>query len=237
GPRRAVLAWRFADANLMFASDLSATTRLVHRREVRERASAIAPFLRFPEEPYALVAEGRAGWALEAFTATRAFPLATVYELGTDRPDVTWARNSVKATVDAFTGEVRFYRIPVPDPLADAYERAFPGLFAPISEMPTSVRAHVRYPRSLLSLQATVLHQYHQTTAAGFHGQQDVWARAQQTGAAGVPEPYVGEYGLYRFPGDAEPRFNLTTVFVPAGRQNLTGLLVGRTDANGVPEL
>jgi len=235
--RTALLAWRFGDANLLFASDLGAGMRLVHRREVRERAQAIAPFLRFPEAPYAVVADGRVVWVLEGFTGTRAFPLSSVHEFGVFRSQLSYVRNSVKVTVDAVTGAVDFYRVPAPDPLADAYERAFPGLLRPIAEMPESVRRHVRYPRALLDLQARVLLQYHQNTAADFHGQQDVWIQAQQHAEGAAPGPYFPEYGLYRFPGDVEPRFNLTTVFVPAGRQNLTGLLAGRTDAHGVPEL
>jgi hypothetical protein len=79
--------------------------------------------------------------------------------------------------------------------------------------------------------------QYHQETAAAFHGQQDVWMEPQEISEGTTPVQYRPEYGLYMLPGEAEPRFQLTGVFVPAGRQNLTGLLIGRTDAGGVPEL
>ena len=235
--RTALLAWRFQDANLFFASDLAPETRFVYRRSVAERAQAVAPFLRFPERPRAVLAGGRVVWLLEGFTGTRAFPLSAVHELGTFRSQVSWVRSSVKVTVDAVTGAMAFYRVPVEDPLADAYEAAFPGLLRPIEEMPAEVRDHVHYPSALLDLQARVLLQYHQETAADFHGQQDVWATAQQQAESTNPTIYTPEYGLYAFPGDESPRFNLTTVFVPAGRQNLTGVLAGRTDERGVPEL
>ena len=237
GLRTLLLAWQFGDANLLFASELTDSSHFIFRRRVTDRASAIAPFLRFPEDPYPVVAEGRVYWVLEGFTGTGAFPLSVAAEFGSVRSSVRYVRNSVKVTVDAVTGEVGFYRVPVEDPLADAYGNAFPGLLRPIEEMPEGLREHLRYPRSLLGVQSRVLLQYHQETAPAFHGQQDVWMEPQELAEGTTPVPYRAEYGLYTLPGEAVPGFHLTGVFVPADRQNLTGVLVGRTDAAGVPEL
>jgi uncharacterized membrane protein (UPF0182 family) len=183
-----------------------------------------------------VVADGRIVWILEGFTGTRAFPLSSPHELRALRP-VTYLRNSVKITVDAVTGAVDFYRVAVPDPLADAYAAAFPGLFKPLSEMPESVRSHVRYSRELLNVQSQVLLQYHQATAPAFHGQQDVWVLPNELAQGTTPVPYRPEYGIWTPPGEDAPDFNLTAVFVPAGRQNLTAMLVARADAGGVPRL
>jgi uncharacterized membrane protein (UPF0182 family) len=234
--RTAALAWRFRDANLLFAREVNDESRFIYRRRVTDRARAIAPFLRFPEDPYPVVAAGRIVWILEAFTGTRAFPLSSPHELQNLRP-VSYARNSVKVTVDGVTGRVDFYRVPVEDPLADAYQNAFPGLFKPIAEMPPEVREHLRYSKAMLDLQAQVLLQYHQETAPAFHGQQDVWSLPTELAEGTSPVPYQPEYGIWTLPGESEARFQLTTVFVPAGRQNLTALLVARTDSAGVPEL
>ena len=234
--RKAALAWRFCDANLLFAAEIQRDSRFIFRRRVMDRARAVAPFLRFPEFPYPVVADGRIVWVMDGFTGTRAFPLSSTHELQFLRP-VTYARNSVKVTVAAVTGRVDFYRVPIDDPLADAYQAAFPGLFKALSEMPVVVREHLRYPQELLKLQAQVLLQYHQETAPAFHGQQDVWALPNELAQGTSPVPYQPEYGLWRLPGEDEPRFGLTTVFVPAGRQNLTAILVARTDTFGVPEL
>jgi len=235
--RTALLAWHFGDANLLFATELTDSSRFVHRRRVVERVLAVAPFLRIPEDPYPVVADGRVFWILEAFTGTGAFPLSTAHEFGTVRTGVRYARNSVKVTVDAVTGDVTYYRAPIDDPLADAYERAFPGLLRPLAEMPPTLRAHLRYSRALLSLQSRVLLQYHQESAAAFHGQQDVWAEPQELAQTASPIPYRPEYSLFALPGESEPRFHLTTLFVPAARQNLTGVLVGRVSPEGVEEL
>lgn len=235
--RTALLAWHFGDANLLFASELTESSQFVHKRMVVERVLAIAPFLRFPEQPYPVIAEGRIVWVLDGFTGTGGFPLSTANDFGTVRRGVRYIRNSVKVTVDAVTGQVAFYRVPIEDPLADAYASAFPGLLQPIDEMPHGIRAHLRYSRSLLGLQSRVLLQYHQETAPAFHGQQDVWNEPQELAEGTSPVPYRPEYAIYTLPGETEPRFQISAVFVPAGRQNLTGTLVGRTDSRGVPEL
>ena len=123
------------------------------------------------------------------------------------------------------------------DPLLEAWAGVFPGLFQPFVDMPANLRAHVRYPRVLLEAQARVLLQYHQETPARFHGQQDVWALPQELAQGTRPVPYVPEYGLYRLPGEESSEFLLTTVFVPAGRQNLTAILAARCDPEGYGDL
>lgn len=236
GIRTALLAWRFRAVNLLFSSELNDDSRLIYRRRVMERALAIAPFLRFAEQPYPVVADGRVVWILEGFSGTLAYPLAATYDFGDIRTRVNYVRNSVKVTVDAVTGAIDFYRVPIPDPLTDAYEAAYPGLLRPISEMPETLREHLRYPKTLLDLQSRVLLQYHQETAQAFHGQQDVWREPQELADSPSPVPYRAEYGIYRLPDEDDARFQLTTVFVPAGRENLTSMLVARVDGLGVPE-
>ena len=234
--RTLAYAWLFRDPNLLFASEVSGESLMVYRRSVLERARAIAPFLRFPEAPYPVIDEGRIVWILEGFTATRHFPLSAAQDMGGGGA-VAYVRNSVKVTVDAVTGDVRFYRAVEEDPLLEAWARVFPDLLRPLDQMPAGIRSHIRYPRSLLALQARVLLQYHQETSPAFHGQQDVWALPQELSQGTRPVPYEPEYGLYRLPGETAPEFLLTTVFVPAGRQNLTALLAARSDPAHYGEL
>jgi len=236
--RKLVLAWRFEDPNLLFASEITASSRFIYRRRVLDRAQAIAPFLRYPDSPYPVIVDGRVVWILEGFTATREFPLSTAQQMHLQfRRPVSYVRNSVKITVDAITGKTDFYRVPVADPLADTYARAFPGLFKPLDQMPAELRAHLRYSKELMNLQARVLLQYHQETAPAFHGQQDVWSIPGELAQGTTPVPYQPEYGIFELPGEDEPHFNLTTVFVPADRQNLTAILVARLGDGDKPEL
>lgn len=233
--RKILLAWHFGEPNLFFSSELGDDSRLTHRRQVVARARAIAPFLRFPEDPYPVISEGSVVWVLEGFTATTAYPLSTIYELG-QRP-VRYVRNSFKITVDAVTGDIAFYRVPVEDPIADALEASYPGLIRPMAEMPTQLRQHLRYPRVLLNLQKEVLRLYHQETAEAFHGQQDNWAIPQELAVNQSEVPYQAEYGVYRLPWEDDSDFQLTSVFTPEGRENLTAMIVARTDDRGVPEV
>jgi len=234
--RDLALAWRFRDANLLFASEVSDSSRFVFRRQVQERVRTIAPFLRYEAEPYPVVADGRIYWMLDAFTGARSFPLSSSHDAGLRR-SLSYIRNSVKVTMDAVTGETRFYIVGEGEPLIRAYAGAFPDLFRPLEEMPEGLRRHIRYPRTLLDLQSTVLRQYHQETPARFHGQQDVWDRPQELGPDSRSVPYGSAYAHFRLPGEEEPEFLLSTVFVPVGRQNLTGILVARSDPDRYGEL
>lgn len=234
--RTLAFSWRFSDANLVFASEINDSSRLVFRREIEERVRMVAPFLSFHEEPYPVIHEGRVVWILDGFTLTRAFPLSAVYGIDL-RTGVSYVRNSVKVTIDGVTGDLGFYAVDPEDRLLQSYRQAFPGLIRDFEEMPDGLQAHIRYPDVLLDLQGTVLTQYHQETAPIFHGQQDVWSLAQEQAEGTSPVPYRPEYGHWTLPGDTEPSFLVSTVFVPAGRQNLTAILVGRSDPDRYGEL
>ena len=231
-----LFAWYLGEANLLFSSEVRPDSRLVLHRGVTERVRRIAPFFSFPEVPYPVVHQGRIIWILEGFSQSRFYPLASPTSLEFGRA-TSYVRNSVKVTVDATTGEVTFYAVPIEDPLRDAVARAFPGLIRPLADMPDGLRQHLRYSRTLLSTQASVLLQYHQRTAETFFGQQDVWATPRELEEGSNPVTYQPEYSLIRLPGDDEVEFRLLTAFVPAGRQNLTGLLGGELTSEGTPRL
>lgn len=233
--RRLALAWRFRDADLLFTSEVDAESRFVFRRQVAQRITAIAPFLRLQALPYAVAYEGRLVWIADAYTSSGSFPLARHRPLG--RSAVNYLRNSVKVVVDATSGSVQLYVIDGQDPIAAGLSRAFPGLMLPIDEMPEGLRAHLRYPKELLELQSQVLFEYHQETAPVFHGQRDVWTRPEQFTENPGSVPYEPEYAHYTLPGETDPEFLLTTVFVPSGRQNLTAMLVARSDPGLYGEL
>lgn len=233
--RTLALAWRFQDANLLFAQEISDSSRFVFRRQVVERARALAPFLAFPEPPYPVIHEGRIVWMLDGFTTSRHYPLSSAHEFADGV--VRYVRNSVKATVDAAAGAVTFFVADTTDALVGAYRAAFPELFRDLAEMAPAFRAHLRYPTALFELQATVLAEYHQETAASFHGQLDVWATTHELGAQQASVPYGSTHALLQLPGEEGAEFALGTVFVPAGRQNLTALFLARCDPPRYGEL
>lgn len=233
--RRLALAWRFRDADLLFAAEVSADSRFVFRRQVAARINAVAPFLRVPAAPYAVAHEGRIVWIADAYTMSSSYPLSRRHRF--DRTAANYVRNSVKVVVDAANGSVQLFVVDDSDPIATGLSRAFPGLMRPIDEMPEGLRAHLRYPKELLGLQSQVLFEYHQETAPIFHGQRDVWSRPEQFTEDPISVAYEPEYAQYTLPGDEAPEFLLTTVFVPSGRQNLTAMLVARSDPGSYGEL
>jgi len=244
--RTAALAWRFQDANLLFASEVDSSSRLVFRRQVRERIQALAPFLFLPEAPYPVIADGRIVWIMEGFTLSDHFPLSLRHLIPGQR-SVNYLRNSVKVTVDAVTGEVRLYASDPEDPILRAYRSGFPTLFADLSEMPEQLEQHLRYSRYLLETQTAVLTRYHQDSPPVFHGQQDRWAMAREfsvtsqpggVGSGGFQDVrYRPEYSLLQLPGEDRESYVLSTLFVPQGRENLASFLAARWSQLEGPEL
>lgn len=234
--RTAALAWHFQDANLLLASEVGADSRFVFRRQVRERVTALAPFLFLPDDPYPVVSDGRIHWIQEAFTVSGRFPLSTAHPID-ERRTARYIRNSVKVVVDAVTGETNLYVAEPDEPLLQAYIGAFPTLFRGLEEMPEELLEHLRYSRHLLNVQTGVLVQYHQDSPPVFHGQQERWAHSAQLSVGTQSVPYQPEYAFLTLPGEEEESWALSTVFVPQGRQNLSAFLAARWDPEEGGEL
>ena len=227
--KKLALAWAFQSKNLLLSGRVSSRSRVVFQRGVLERVNAVAPFLLLSgtSGAHPVVYRNHVVWLVDGYTASSLFPLASLDTLGT-RP-VRYVRNSVKATVDALTGEVRLYAVDDGDPMLRTYARLFPGLLRPLTEMPPQLRAHLRFPPELLALQARVLTLFHLTDPAAFYAKQDVWAVATEKyrDAAEAMRP---SFAVLRLPGDDRREFVLTLPLSAQGRPNLAGLLVARND-------
>ncbi len=127
-------------------------------------------------------ADGRLSWIIDAYTSSASYPYSAQASLE-DQP-VNYMRNSVKAVVDAYDGTVTFYVFDSNDPILAAWRGIFPGLFKDASTMPAWLRAHVRYPELLLSLQADVYGLYHMTDPEVFYNREDQWTVATETGSS-----------------------------------------------------
>jgi uncharacterized membrane protein (UPF0182 family) len=144
-------------------------------------------------------------------------------------------RNSVKAVVDAYDGSVTFYVFDSADPILAAWRGIFPNLFKDASTMPAALRAHVRYPESLLSLQAQVYGLYHMMDPEVFYNREDQWTVATENGssqsgdsAAQVMEP---NFVLMTLPGESSGlEFVEILPFTPLNRNNLIGWIAARSD-------
>jgi uncharacterized membrane protein (UPF0182 family) len=232
--RKLLIAIERGDAaKLPFSDDVTPDSRLLMRRNVSARVSALAPFLTFDDDPYIVVrADGRLAWMVDAFTMSDRYPYSRVYRV--DRRRVNYVRNSVKAVVDAYDGSTTFYVFDPADPIIAGYRTVFPALFKDAAQMPADLRAHVRYPELLLALQADVYGLYHMTDPEVFYNREDLWtvatdvATAQQSSSAASPmEP---NFLVMKLPGEAIPEFVEMLPFSPANRNNLIGWIAGRSD-------
>lgn len=242
--RRAVIAWELGDTSrLPFADDVTPESRVLMRRNIRERVQALAPFLVYDGDPYVVVREdGGLSWIMDAYTTSASYPYARHYALGNAR--VNYVRNSVKAVVDAYTGAVNFYVFDTQDPVLAANRSLFPALFQDAASMPADLRAHVRYPEALLKVQAEAYGLYHTENPKIFFQREDVWSLARESapkqgGEATDLEPY---YALLQLPGNdgsvsPAPEFVDVVAFTPAARDNLIGWMAGRSDGEAYGSL
>jgi len=232
--RRLIIAFDRDDlGKLPFSDDVNANSRLLMRRNIRDRVAALAPFLTFDPDPYIVLGEdGRLSWIMDGFTVSDSYPYSTHYQLGNN--SINYMRNSVKAVIDAYNGTTTFYVFDAEDPIIAAYRRIFPSLFKDASQMPTGLRKHVRYPELLLKLQAEVYGLYHMTDAEAFYNREDLWTVASEVGMSDSGEQRTQEmqpnFVLMKLPGESGEEFVEILPFTPASRNNLIGWIAGRSD-------
>jgi len=253
--RELVYGWRFDGVRLLLSSYPTEESRILFRRNVRERVDAIAPFLRLDEDPYIVLDNGKLYWIVDAYTVSDYLPYSEPFAsreiilyrkgeravaIGTQSAGyldgANYVRNSVKVVVDAFNGSVKLYIFEPDDPLLQAWDRVFPGMFQPRSEMPDGLAAHVRYPHQLLHAQGLVYAKYHMTDPEVFYNQEDLWVRATEKYYADVQpvEPY---YIMWKPAETGTPEFTAILPFTPKNRQVLIGWLAGLCDGENYGRL
>jgi hypothetical protein len=234
--RRLLIAIERGDlSKLPFSDDVTPESRLLMRRNVRERILAIAGgFLTVEKDPYMVVGDdGRLRWIIDAFTTSDSYPYSKHYRLNGE--SINYIRNSVKVVVDAYDGTTTFYVFDSTDPIINAYRAIFPTMFKDASAMPAGLRKHVRYPELQLELQAAVYGLYHVTDPGVFYNSEDVWAVASQvrtTNQEQPSEPMDPNFVLMTLPGETGTEFVEILPFTPRNRNNLIGWIAGRSDGD-----
>ncbi|HET8892372.1 MAG TPA: UPF0182 family protein [Candidatus Angelobacter sp.] len=232
--RRILIAIDRGDlGKLPFSDDINSGSRLLMRRNVRDRVTALAPFFTFDQDPYIVIGEdSRLYWIMDAFTTSDNYPYSRHYRL--DGDPINYIRNSAKVVIDAYDGTTTFYVFDAEDPVLAGYRRIFPALFKDAAAMPPGLRKHVRYPELLLTLQAEVYGLYHMTDPQMFYNREDLWnvasevasnERGEQT--AQTMEP---NFVLMKLPDERALEFVEVLPFTPANRNNLIGWIAGRSD-------
>jgi uncharacterized membrane protein (UPF0182 family) len=232
--RRIMIAFDENDlGKLPFSDDVNQKSRLLMRRNIRDRVAALAPFLTFDPDPYIVLGDdGRLSWIMDGFTLSDSYPYSSHYLLGDN--SINYMRNSVKVVIDAYDGTTTFYVFDTEDPIIAAYRRIFPSLFKDASTMPPDRRKHVRYPELLLKLQAEVYGLYHMTDPEAFYNREDLWTIATEVGMSAGGEQTTQavqpNFVLMKLPGEHGEEFVEILPFTPANRNNLIGWIAGRSD-------
>jgi uncharacterized membrane protein (UPF0182 family) len=224
--RRLIFALRFGDINILISGYIQPTSRIMLYRRILERVETLAPFLSYDSHPYLVVAnDGSLQWIVDAYTTSDQYPYSEPTQDGGN-----YIRNSVKVTISAYDGRVKFYVSDPSDPLIQAYQRIFPGVFQPLSAMPPDLREHIRYPQDLFAIQAAKYAVYHMTDPSVFYSKEDLWRVATRS-VNGTSTPMSPYYAVMRLPevGKSE-EFILMVPFTPARKNNMIAWIAARCD-------
>jgi hypothetical protein len=264
--KRASFALRFGDLNLLISSDITSKSRVMFVRDIQTEVEKAAPFLSYDADPYPVLVNGQIDWVQDAYTTTDNYPYAenintTSLPSGSGlNQNANYVRNSVKVVINAYTGKMTFYTMDN-DPIIRTWEKAFPGLFTPSSKMPAALRAHLRYPEDLFTVQAAAYGRYHITNPQAFYSAANAWVVSPDPGSGSPTGPLAttetvnaeGQvtsvqparmapmYEELQLPGQSDPSFVLLDAFVPYSQgtqiQNLAGFLIAGSDPDDYGQL
>ncbi|MFC7376869.1 UPF0182 family protein [Brachybacterium sp. GCM10030267] len=253
---------KFRDPNILISGYLNEESQILYDRDPQERVRQVAPFLSLDSQMYPAVVDGEMVWVIDGYTTTDEYPYSQSAELdgvvddsqtnpnetaaARDR-EANYMRNGVKATVNAFDGSVTLYSWDTEDPILKAWSEVFPDALQPASEISGELMSHLRYPADYFKAQREMLSKYHVTDADDFFGQQDFWqvspdptvpAPENPDGSSGEQPAQPPMYLSMQMPNADEPRFTLSSSYIPTEGQNvLTGYLAvdsetGSTEGN-----
>jgi uncharacterized protein len=253
--RRLLFTIRMGDVNLLFTRYFTEESRILWTRSIQERVLNIAPFLMLDQEPYMIVEKGRLYWIQDAYTISYRYPYSQPTPLGKGRR-INYIRNSVKVVVDAYHGTTTFYLWDDKDPQILTYAKIFPGLFRPGREMPAGIRAHVRFPKDLFSIQAVQYESFHMTDPQVWYNQEDKWAVSRELGektvgrrkdpsdTPGISAKQVTQsnrmdpyYMIMRLPSEKREEFLLMVPYTPTNKDNMVAWMTARCDGDNYGKL
>ncbi len=242
------LALHYKETNFLLNSAVSAPgARLIFNRHPGQRVEKVAPFLTVDRDPYPFVDQqtGHIMWMVDGYTTMANYPYSerqslskltgTSREQGQSNTQINYIRNSVKATVDAYTGKVTLYQWEKSDPVLKSWMNVFPGLVKPGnmgSQMPKDVLNHVRYPEDLFNVQRSLLAQYHISNPVASYNGNGKWQVPSdpfQPNAGPQPAYYVLANNPAT-PDTNSPQFQLTTPLTVNGANNLAAYMSADSD-------
>jgi uncharacterized membrane protein (UPF0182 family) len=205
---------------------------VLYYRNIRERAAKALPFLSWDSDPYMVITEaGELKWILDAYTASGRYPYSQPISDGTN-----YMRNSVKVVIDAYDGDVNAYVVDAEDPIVRTYQNIFPDIFAPLDEMPSDLRAHIRYPEDLFQVQTALYTTFHMDEPDIFYSREDQWQIPVSSRGEGSRDPFL-RHIVMKLPGEETEEYIVMTPFTPRQKDNLAAWMVARNDGPSYGEL
>ncbi|WP_239345830.1 UPF0182 family protein [Frankia sp. Cj3] len=248
--RRALFALRFQEKNILLSSDITGKSRILYVRNPRDRVSQVAPWLTLDGDPYPAVVNGRVVWILDGYTTSDGYPYAERKTLGSVTADavtsrasnrsaqgaseVNYIRNSVKATVDAYDGNVTLYAWDESDPVLRTWMSAFPGTVRAKKDIPAGLLEHLRYPEDFFKVQRDLLASYHVRDPREFYSQEDFWAVSPSPDNQNQPQPPFYVYS--QLVDHSRPSFNLTSPLLAKGSSKLAAYMAVSSDPGNYGE-
>ena len=246
--KRLIYAIKFQSEQIFLSEYVNDESQILYDRSPKDRIAKVAPYLTLDNDPYPAIVDGRILWIVDGYTTTANYPYSTVQSLSTaiadtyqPQPqvafdDINYIRNSVKATVDAYSGEVTLYAWDENDPILATWQKVYPSTVVPMSDMSEDLLAHVRYPADLFKVQRSILGTYHITDPGTFYSGNDAWITPNDPiSPPANPTDQPPYYLTMKVPGTDESAFTLYSTFIPkatgaSARNVLTGYLTANSD-------
>ncbi len=223
--RKLAFAAHFGSLKLFLSNDITSESKVLFNRNILERVHKVMPFLMFDGDPYMVVADdGQLFWIYDAYTVSNKFPYSQPLGNG-----MNYIRNSVKVTINAYDGGLKFYIADREDPIIRTVGKIFPGALQPLSEMPADLKKHIRYPLDIFGIQTLVYSTYHMEEPQMFYNKEDQWEIPVMgtTAKAAAMESY---YTIMKLPEEKKEEFILMIPFNPKKKDNLSAWMVARSD-------
>lgn len=220
----------YRDYKMFFSGNIDSDSKILINRNVSERVAKVAPFFKYEGDPcIALDDNGQLKWVIDGYTYSDRYPYAQSFN------GVNYIRNSVKAVVDAYTGDVTFYIIDPDDPMVKTYQKIYPSLFSN-EPIPEELKNHLTVPEGLFTLQSQVYQRYHLNDAGQFYDQSDVWRVSTEKYHDNevTVTPY---FNMFTIEGETDPELVLTVPYVLGDKYNMVGILMQRSDPEHYGEL
>ncbi|PSB10819.1 UPF0182 family protein [Pleurocapsa sp. CCALA 161] len=232
--RRLAYAYEQGSLKILISNYFTPNSRIHYYRQISERVRHAAPFLKYDNDPYLVVVDGRLKWIIDAYTTSDRYPYAEAVaheqktELITDQ-QTNYIRNPVKVVVDAKDGTMQFYVVDENEPVLATYRKIFPQLFKSTASIPPEIQAHFRYPQDLFEIQAKMYLSYHVEDPQVFYNREDDWRFA--TELDGDQQQQVEpDYLIMKLPGEKSEEFVLILPFTPVNRDNMIAWMAARSD-------